>query len=113
MPATVSKASKLRRGAVAAPRPSEGATPRTKAGGKSPKTEGHWGVSGPGWAAEWIQGGESNFMSIACGADDDKAGEIAAAFRHGLNGVQSDSSTYSIRSTPNFAEASLTTNQYR
>lgn len=39
LPATVSKASKLRRGAVAAPRPSEGATPRTKAGGKSPKTK--------------------------------------------------------------------------
>ena len=42
-------------------------------GGQKPKTDGHWGVSGPGWAAEWIQGGESNFMSIACGADDDKA----------------------------------------
>src|SRR5947209_17345051 len=42
-------------------------------GGPKPKTDGHWGVSGPGWAAEWIQGGESNFMSIACGADDDKA----------------------------------------
>jgi hypothetical protein len=42
-------------------------------GGLSAKTDGHWGISGPGWAAEWIQGGESNFMSIACGADDDKA----------------------------------------
>jgi len=41
--------------------------------GKDPKTAGHWGISGPGWAAEWTQGGESNFMSIACGADDDKA----------------------------------------
>ena len=39
LPATVSKASKLRRSAVAGPRPSEGATPRTKAGGKSPKTK--------------------------------------------------------------------------
>ena len=31
------------------------------------KTNGHWGLSGPGWAAEWTQGGESMFMSIACG----------------------------------------------
>lgn len=37
------------------------------------KTEGHWGLSGPGWAAEWNQGGESGFLSIACGAEDDKA----------------------------------------
>ena len=37
------------------------------------KTTGHWGLSGPGWAAEWNQGGESGFLSIACGADDDKA----------------------------------------
>src|SRR6476646_9088871 len=37
------------------------------------KTAGHWGLSGPGWAAEWNQGGESGFLSIACGADDDKA----------------------------------------
>jgi len=37
------------------------------------KTDGHWGISGPGWAAEWIQGGESAFSSIACAADDDKA----------------------------------------
>jgi len=42
-------------------------------GGQKPVTEGHWGISGPGWAAEWTQGGESNFMSIACGAADDKA----------------------------------------
>src|SRR5690242_8218225 len=42
-------------------------------GGPNPKTDGHWGISGPGWAAEWTQGGESNFMSIACGAADDKA----------------------------------------
>src|ERR1051325_3898085 len=42
-------------------------------GGQNPKTDGHWAVSGPGWAAEWTQGGESNFMSIACGAADDKA----------------------------------------
>lgn len=37
------------------------------------KTNGHWGLSGPGWAAEWNQGGESGFLSIACGADDDRA----------------------------------------
>src|SRR5262245_50635856 len=37
------------------------------------KTNGHWGLSGPGWAAEWNQGGESGFLSIAAGADDDKA----------------------------------------
>jgi len=36
-------------------------------------TDGHWGISGPGWAAEWTQGGESAFCSIACGAEDDKA----------------------------------------
>jgi hypothetical protein len=37
------------------------------------KTAGHWALSGPGWAAEWNQGGESGFLSIATGADDDKA----------------------------------------
>jgi hypothetical protein len=37
------------------------------------KTNGHFGLSGPGWAAEWNQGGESGFLSIACGPDDDKA----------------------------------------
>src|SRR5687768_13423890 len=37
------------------------------------KTAGHFGLSGPGWAAEWCQGGESGFLSIATGADDDKA----------------------------------------
>ena len=36
-------------------------------------TAGHWGLSGPGWAAEWNMGGESGFLSIATGADDDKA----------------------------------------
>jgi len=41
--------------------------------GPDPKTDGHWGLSGPGWAAEWTQGGESGFLSIACGADDDRA----------------------------------------
>ena len=37
------------------------------------KTQGNWGLSGPGWASEWAQGGESGFLSIACGADDDQA----------------------------------------
>jgi hypothetical protein len=37
------------------------------------KTEGHWALSGPGWAAEWNQGGESGFLSIATAADDDRA----------------------------------------
>src|SRR5215510_15725613 len=37
------------------------------------KTAGHWGLSGPGWAAEWNQGGESGFLSIATGPGDDKA----------------------------------------
>jgi hypothetical protein len=37
------------------------------------KTAGNWALSGPGWAAEWTQGGESGFLSIATAADDDKA----------------------------------------
>ena len=40
---------------------------------KMRETNGHWGISGPGWAAEWNQGGESGFLSIATGAADDKA----------------------------------------
>lgn len=40
---------------------------------KMRETDGHWGLSGPGWAAEWSQGGESGFLSIATGAADDKA----------------------------------------
>src|SRR5687767_2157707 len=40
---------------------------------KSKQTAGHWALSGPGWAAEWCQGGESGFLSIATGADDDRA----------------------------------------
>jgi hypothetical protein len=47
------------------------------------KTEGCWGLSGPGWAAEWNQGGESGFLSVAAGADDDKA---AARLLHGRRG---------------------------
>jgi hypothetical protein len=42
------------------------------------KTDGHWGLSGPGWAAEWNQGGESGFLSIAAGADDDRAAAARA-----------------------------------
>ena len=37
------------------------------------KTAGHWALGGPGWAAEWNQGGESGFLSIATAADDDRA----------------------------------------
>ena len=37
LPATVSKASRRSRSAVAAPQPSEGAMPRTQAGSKNPK----------------------------------------------------------------------------
>ena len=40
---------------------------------KGRQTAGHWALSGPGWAAEWNQGGESGFLSIACGATDDRA----------------------------------------
>ena len=36
-------------------------------------TNGNWGISGPGWAAEWNQGGESGFMSIAAGAAEANA----------------------------------------
>lgn len=37
------------------------------------KTAGHWAISGPGIAPEWTQGGESEWLSIACGPDDDQA----------------------------------------
>lgn len=37
------------------------------------QTDGRWGLSGPGWAAEWNQGGESGFLSIAAGPGDDAA----------------------------------------
>ncbi|MAE60329.1 MAG: hypothetical protein CMJ49_03120 [Planctomycetaceae bacterium] len=37
------------------------------------QTDGAWGLSGPGWAAEWTQGGESGFLSIAAGPNDDRA----------------------------------------
>ena len=41
--------------------------------GPDPKTDGRWGISGPGWAAEWTQGGESGFLSIACGPGETRA----------------------------------------
>ena len=37
------------------------------------KTDGHWALSGPGIAPEWTQGGESEWLSIACAPDDDTA----------------------------------------
>lgn len=40
---------------------------------KMKETAGNWGLSGPGWAAEWNQGGESGFLSIAAGGSDDHA----------------------------------------
>ncbi len=36
-------------------------------------TNGNWGLSGPGWAATWNQGGESGFLSIATSAEDANA----------------------------------------
>src|SRR4051812_29197456 len=33
-------------------------------------TKGSWSLAGPGVAAEWTQGGESEFMSIATRADE-------------------------------------------
>src|ERR671921_38929 len=36
-------------------------------------TSGNWGLSGPGIAPEWSQGGESEWLSVAVGPDDDKA----------------------------------------
>ena len=41
------------------------------------RTDGHWALSGPGWAAEWNQGGESGFLSIACGAGEARAAASA------------------------------------
>ncbi len=37
------------------------------------QTAGNWGLSGPGWAADWNQGGESGFLSIATAAEDANA----------------------------------------
>lgn len=54
------------------------------------QTRGSWALSGPGVAAEWTQGGESEFMSIAARADE-AAGvrvgrdiEVAVAGRYTL-----------------------------
>ncbi|MGE0608101.1 MAG: hypothetical protein AB7O62_13485 [Pirellulales bacterium] len=41
------------------------------------KTAGHWALSGPGIAPEWTQGGESEWLSIACGPDDATASAMA------------------------------------
>jgi len=40
------------------------------------KTSGHWALSGPGIAPEWTQGGESEWLSVACAPDDDKAAAV-------------------------------------
>ena len=53
------------------------------------KTDGHWGLSGPGLGRRVEQGGESGFLSIATGADDDRAVatktiEIPAAGRYSV-----------------------------
>src|SRR3954470_8442195 len=37
--------------------------------------KGSWGLAGPGVAAEWTQGGESEFLSVAARADE--PGEVA------------------------------------
>jgi len=37
------------------------------------KAVGHWGVAGPGISAEWSQGGESEWNSMAAGADETNA----------------------------------------
>src|SRR5438270_11761379 len=37
-------------------------------------TKGSWSVAGPGVAAEWTQGGESEWMSVAARADE--VGEV-------------------------------------
>jgi len=40
---------------------------------RTDKPTGFWGLSGPGWAMEWNQGGESGFLSIACAPGEEKA----------------------------------------
>lgn len=39
----------------------------------SAQVKGSWGYSGPGVCPEWIQGGESGWLSIACRADESNA----------------------------------------
>ena len=41
------------------------------------QTRGTWSLSGPGVAAEWTQGGESEFMSIAARADEPAGTTVA------------------------------------
>jgi hypothetical protein len=86
--------------------------------GKDPKTDGHWGVSGPGWASEWTQGGESNFMSIACGAEDDKAAAslsveipVAGAYHCWVRFRDNREATsrFQVRLTPATGDATLMT----
>ncbi|HYG78038.1 MAG TPA: hypothetical protein VEK08_23735 [Planctomycetota bacterium] len=86
--------------------------------GPKPVTNGHWGISGPGWASEWTQGGESNFMSIACGAEDDKA-VAHATVEIPVNGTyhvwirfrdnRGCSSRFQLRLTPDKGEPALLT----
>lgn len=40
-------------------------------------TKGQWALSGPGICPEWTQGGESEWLSIACGPDDKEASAFA------------------------------------
>ena len=72
------------------------------------KTDGHWALSGPGWAAEWNQGGESGFLSIACGPDDDRAAaenQRPAIYENKLLGITKASlSTDSFISAASFQE---------
>src|SRR4051812_15555502 len=53
-------------------------------------TMGSWSLAGPGVAAEWTQGGESEFLSVAARADEPagavigREGEVPAAGRYTL-----------------------------
>src|SRR5437899_3018957 len=49
------------------------------------KTAGNWALSGPGICPEWTQGGESEWLSIACGPDEDK-GEASTEFESPVAG---------------------------
>src|SRR5258706_16076358 len=40
-------------------------------------TKGAWSLSGPGGAAEWTQGGESELMSIAAGGDEREGATVS------------------------------------
>src|SRR5438874_13074646 len=43
----------------------------------SKTTKGSWALAGPGVAAEWTQGGESEFLSIAARADEPEGVTVA------------------------------------